>query len=400
MMLNFAFSTQGYNHIKANKVCQDASGSYSDENMSVAVVADGHGSDNYPRTDRGSKYAVDSAITATGEFVSAVYADNMDISENSGECLEQLAKSILSLWYDSVVKDVAEHPFSEEELEKVSDKYRNRYISGNGVEKAYGTTLILVCVTRSYWFGMQIGDGKCVAFSKDGEVFEPIPWDEECQSNVTTSICDSDAIDEFRFYFSKELPLAVFAGCDGIDDSYASDEELYSLYRSVLTVFAEHGDSVGISEVEEFLPALSRKGSGDDVSIAGLITPDFSVQTIELIKTQSAYASARIEYKKAEKNVTSATERLEYVIDSTKKAKLNYESVQNKETETRHELERAKNELNDAVARLQEAETALTVAKNKIKPVDDNCETSDVGARWPERSEGLNNIGTIETCRN
>ena len=69
---DFAFSEQGYNHIKADKVCQDSSGHYSDDLMAVVVVADGHGSDNYPRTDRGSSFAVEATITAIREFVKTV----------------------------------------------------------------------------------------------------------------------------------------------------------------------------------------------------------------------------------------------------------------------------------------------------------------------------------------
>ena len=60
----FAHSVQGYNHIKANKVCQDASGECNFEDVSIIAVADGHGSDNYIRTDRGSKFAVSAALTA------------------------------------------------------------------------------------------------------------------------------------------------------------------------------------------------------------------------------------------------------------------------------------------------------------------------------------------------
>ena len=64
----FAHSVQGYNHIKANKVCQDASGECHFEDVSIIAVADGHGSDNYIRTDRGSKFAVSAALTAIKAF--------------------------------------------------------------------------------------------------------------------------------------------------------------------------------------------------------------------------------------------------------------------------------------------------------------------------------------------
>ena len=273
----FAFSATetGYNHTKINKVCEDASDFYDDEKMHICVVADGHGSDNYPRTEFGSKFAVDAAIKNVIEFVNtAEKSQVINDAENNFERMNQLAKSILRSWYESVEEDYNKKPFTEKELEKVSDKYKNRYLSENieerKVEKAYGCTLIIYIITDDYSFGMQIGDGKCVLIDENGQFLEPIPWDDDCQLNVTTSICDDDAIDEFRFYISDKMPTAVFIGSDGIDDSYANEEELYALYRSILKIFIEHGDEVGKSEIREYLPVLTKRGSGDDVSM-GLI---------------------------------------------------------------------------------------------------------------------------------
>lgn len=273
----FAFSATetGYNHTRINKVCEDASDFYDDEKMHICVVADGHGSDNYPRTEFGSKFAVDAAIKNVIEFVNtAEKSQVINDAENNFERMNQLAKSILRSWYESVEEDYNKKPFTEKELEKVSDKYKNRYLSENieerKVEKAYGCTLIIYVITDDYSFGMQIGDGKCVLIDENGQFLEPIPWDDDCQLNVTTSICDDDAIDEFRFYISDKMPTAVFIGSDGIDDSYANEEELYALYRSILKIFIEHGDEVGKSEICEYLPVLTKRGSGDDVSM-GLI---------------------------------------------------------------------------------------------------------------------------------
>lgn len=273
----FAFSATetGYNHTRINKVCEDASDFYDDEKMHICVVADGHGSDNYPRTEFGSKFAVDAAIKNVIEFVNtAEKSQVINDAENNFERMNQLAKSILRSWYESVEEDYNKKPFTEKELEKVSDKYKNRYLSENiekrKVEKAYGCTLIIYVITDDYSFGMQIGDGKCVLIDENGKFLEPIPWDDDCQLNVTTSICDDDAIDEFRFYISDKMPTAVFIGSDGIDDSYANEEELYALYRSILKIFIEHGDEVGKSEIREYLPVLTKRGSGDDVSM-GLI---------------------------------------------------------------------------------------------------------------------------------
>lgn len=285
----FAFSATetGYNHTRINKVCEDASDFYDDEKMHICVVADGHGSDNYPRTEFGSKFAVDAAIKNVIEFVNtAEKSQVINDAENNFERMNQLAKSILRSWYESVEEDYNKKPFTEKELEKVSDKYKNRYLSENieerKVEKAYGCTLIIYVITDDYSFGMQIGDGKCVLIDENGQFLEPIPWDDDCQLNVTTSICDDDAIDEFRFYISDKMPTAVFIGSDGIDDSYANEEELYALYRSILKIFIEHGDEVGKSEIREYLPVLTKRGSGDDVSM-GLIINQIRAKSISSV---------------------------------------------------------------------------------------------------------------------
>lgn len=290
----FAFSATetGYNHLKVDKGCEDASDFYDDERMHICVVADGHGSDNYPRTDRGSKKAVDVAIQCVIDFVKmADVADVLEDEKNNYELLLQLAKSILRAWYQALEEDYEQHPFTEEELEKVSDKYRQYYLAKNNterrIEKAYGCTLIVFAVTERYSFGMQIGDGMCVVVDREGNFREPIPWDEDCQLNVTTSICDSDAIDEFRFYVTDKDPVAVFCGSDGIDDSYSGREELYAFYRSILTIFIEHGRDVGESEIKEYLPILTKRGSGDDVSVGVIINVSAATAIAPVFKLQN-----------------------------------------------------------------------------------------------------------------
>lgn len=216
----FAHSVQGYNHIKANKVCQDASGECHFEDVSIIAVADGHGSDNYIRTDRGSKFAVSAALTAIKAFVQEARENHLSTVPDSETELIQVSKNILARWYTQVENDVACEPFQPEELAKVSEKYKQRYASGQYNAKAYGTTLIAVCMTSEGWFGIHIGDGKCVELLENGTLCEPIPWDEACEQNITTSICDSDAIEEFRYVIQKDFPAAIFIGSDGIDDSY------------------------------------------------------------------------------------------------------------------------------------------------------------------------------------
>lgn len=361
-MYDFAFSEQGHNHIVSNKVCQDFSGHYSDDSMAIIAVADGHGSDNYPRTDRGSKFAVEAALTAIREFVATIEESKIDISDDSSTYLEQLAKNILAKWYAALDEDLEKYPLEAGELVQVSDKYRKFYLDGERQEKAYGTTLIAVCQTQNYWFGLQIGDGKCVCVSADGAMSEPIPWDDDCQANITTSICDSEAIDEFRYCFLQDCPIATMIGTDGVDDSYASSEELYNLYRSILVVFAEYGLQIGECEVQSFLPGLSRKGSGDDVSIAGIVSASLSTAIIEVVKAQREYSDARENRNRADRDVTLAVEKQAYIHSASEKAKMNFEWCVKKEAEAQKTLENAQRAQEEAKRRFAAAETSLASA--------------------------------------
>ena len=349
----FAHSVQGYNHIKANKVCQDASGECHFEDVSIIAVADGHGSDNYIRTDRGSKFAVSAALTAIKDFVQEARENHLSAVPDSETELIQISKNILARWYTQVDNDIACEPFQPEELAKVSEKYKQRYASGQYNAKAYGTTLIAVCMTNEGWFGIHIGDGKCVELLENGTLCEPIPWDEACEQNITTSICDSDAIEEFRYVIQKDSPAAIFIGSDGIDDSYSSEMELHELYRNIFIVFAEHGAEVGSNEVRDYLPKITRRGSGDDVSIAGVIRTDLSKDAVDKIKLCGEEIRLKAQLEKAERTHQSAIEKKNY--------------IENNMERNRAELQKLTERLADAEAGLRASEDALYKAQAEWK---------------------------------
>ena len=185
MYEGFAVSEKGYQHILNHTVCQDSTQYLQDADCVVATVADGHGSDNYIRTDRGSKFAVSAALTAIKAFVQEARENHLSAVPDSETELIQISKNILARWYTQVDNDIACEPFQPEELAKVSEKYKQRYASGQYNAKAYGTTLIAICMTNEGWFGIHIGDGKCVELLENGTLCEPIPWDEACEQYIT-----------------------------------------------------------------------------------------------------------------------------------------------------------------------------------------------------------------------
>jgi len=304
---SFAVSVQGGSHIKSGTVCQDASGFYDDDGVSIAVVADGHGDSNCFRSDRGATYAINCAIKGIQQFVKEHEAlfkqgllkkpDPPSHRELEKFIREKLIRQTVASWNMLVMTDCQKNPFTEQELENVSEKYRKRYEEDENINKAYGTSLIAAAVTQWYWFAFHIGDGRFSVLYKDSEGDQPVPWDPKCYLNVTTSICDDDILDRgeegVRAYLSlhadKEPPAAFFLCSDGIDDNYPVDEKenaahLYRLYREIAVTFAEEGyDSTfgkdGISgQLKDLATGFATKGKGDDTSLAGILN------TEELIK--------------------------------------------------------------------------------------------------------------------
>lgn len=277
----FNLSVQGASHIKKNKECQDASGSYCDENMAIAIVCDGHGGDDYMRSAVGSKCACRAAERNIKSFLENMSKEKF--FSNPDKFLNNLEASIINAWNQFIYAHHEQKPFTEEELSGISEKARTRYVEQGRFERAYGTTLIAVAMTRDYWFGIHIGDGKCVAVNPEGKFVQPIPWDTQCFLNVTTSICDSDALGSFRHFYSEKLPVAVFVGSDGIDDCFSNNEQLHNLYKTILYSFGTSEFDEAVSGLSEYLPRLSAKGSGDDVSISAMLDMDM-VPELEVVK--------------------------------------------------------------------------------------------------------------------
>ena len=164
-------------------------------------------------------------------------------------------------------------PFTQEELEAMPEKAKQKLdVNPSLYFKPYGTTLIVVVKHSKFWIALHIGDGKCVTYKKGGEPEQPIPWDERCFLNVTTSMSDEDALKRFRHYYSENQPDAIYIATDGVDDSYASDERLHNFYIKLTNSFIDTGAEQTVKELEAFLPILSEEGSGDDISIAGIVS--------------------------------------------------------------------------------------------------------------------------------
>ena len=299
---SFHSTCQGFSHIEKGQPCQDAAASKTYADYSIAIVCDGHGGKDYIRSKQGSLLASEAVIEQVSLFMENREHFNDIIVSQFERIIKQLERSIVAAWHSKIEQDLFENPFTPEELALISEKQRNRIASGN-FESAYGTTLIVAVLTADYWFGLHQGDGKCVVVNNDGTFSQPIPWDERCYENVTTSLCDKDAARSFRHFISKQLPAAVFVATDGVDDSYSNVLDMNGFYKQILITFADKDFDSACEDVRSFLPKLSEIGSGDDISVSGIIDTEacknFRDQLTEELETRKKQLDAeRIEKTK------------------------------------------------------------------------------------------------------
>ncbi|MBQ0055216.1 MAG: protein phosphatase 2C domain-containing protein [Synergistaceae bacterium] len=268
----FAVRTIGSSHIAKNRPCEDYALKNDTETYSLIAVCDGHGGDDYVRSEKGSRFAAESAESCVAEFVAEADIEKLRTEKRRKEMFRQLETSIIARWDEKVSADWAENPLTEEEKAIISDKAKVRYENGR-FQPAYGTTLITVVFTKEYWFALQIGDGRCVMLDDEDNFSQPVPWDDKCEGTATTSICDSSSINEFRSCFSEKFPKAVFIASDGVEDSFRDEEKMYAFYKAVYSSFAdkEKAWETAEGELQDYLPRMSEKGSHDDISVAGIL---------------------------------------------------------------------------------------------------------------------------------
>lgn len=277
-------SCQGESHKSTDKPCQDYSYSYTSDNLTIAIVCDGHGGERYFRSDIGARLCAEVTRQCVETFIrdvdTSLFVDNpytqrgveLSVEETTAtdKAFRQLFSSIIYNWEKQITEHAKNVELTEWERSHVDEKYLDVFLTGNALEKTYGCTLMCYVRTDCYWFAFHLGDGKCIALNENDVWSEPIPWDDRCFLNKTTSICDSDAINEFRYCFCGDgtYPYAIFLGSDGIDDSFGETENMVNFYVQLAKMLAKDGYDNTLSSLTDTLPQLSKIGSKDDMSIA------------------------------------------------------------------------------------------------------------------------------------
>ncbi len=291
-MITFSHRAQGASHLKTEPPipCQDYAGNYENEKpeYGIAAIADGHGSAKHFRCEIGSRLAVEVALDAAKEYMKRKdgiqkiqkMSLNKSLSKEQKEkevdgILRHLKNYIVYEWRERVKKHFEENVLSEKEIE-ICEKEKLDMSKEEWNIALYGTTLLFAILIPSNMqpgiLAFQIGDGGCVLIDENGEPrFLKELFDEVQEGGRTNSICASNAAENFLHIWESGKFKGITVASDGVTDSFDRSNDSYLKFTKTLFQNFENSPTDEVkNKLGEYLPELSKQGSADDMSIAGI----------------------------------------------------------------------------------------------------------------------------------
>ena len=271
-------SVRGYSHLLSNKECQDSSDSWRTKRYSAVIISDGHGGEKYFRSAKGSQTACRIGKELISSFIEKIRAERLcnDLITNATKrenMLLQLERAIIQRWNEEIEADLSTAPFESDERFAALSNADKESVTKTPA-KAYGATFIAAVVAETYFFVLKLGDGNvCVLKDNVPQLFFGLSdelKDEELQFNLTTSLCSSDADKAFKHCFvnTKKFPIGgLILTTDGIINSYTNEQAYLDFMGNIFSGYKEETRESAHAELSEFLPRLSEKGSGDDLTV-------------------------------------------------------------------------------------------------------------------------------------
>ncbi len=343
----------GASHIDKNMGCEDYAATYDNKRVSIAVISDGHGDKKCFRSAQGARIACDVSIGCVRKLIENSPSSCDVLKKSPDRIITELEREIIREWNKGVTDNLSTAPITDNELNGLSEDAVEAIRAGYSLNKVYGCTLIMCVVIDGFWFGIHIGDGKCVVAMNNGLYTQPIPWDEVgCVGNRSTSICNSNSFAGFRYIYGTDIPTGLFVASDGIDESF--DESglnrcYYTLGYWVQTLQKEELDS----KMEELLSQVTNNGSGDDVSIACILS------TVNDIK--KPYASSE-----------QVAEKLKELIDNIKDRETQFDSLTESKRETSESLAEIKAGIEELKKKIALQEEQVIDKEHELTNIDNN----------------------------
>ncbi len=315
--------------------------------------------------------------------------------------IKKVARSIVYKWNKAVNEHFAANPFTEEELIRAGH-YGENYRRKAKIEHAYGSTLIAALQVKNFLFLIQQGDGRCDVFFEDGTVEQPIPWDENCHENMTTSLCDFDAETGIRscvLSLDERKVVAVYVGTDGVDNSYPDMEGTHIFYRSLSCRIVESDDDGDRSEFEQYLdimlPEFSKRGSGDDISVAGIVDLDGirkvmgsyerEIEMYQVANMMQRYASKKVSMTRKYRILRRKMEEAKLFLEEEEEK---YKEYKRKLEEAEQKYEKAKEEFEQYDAHYSEIDEKCESFAARLRELKKEAVCADENCSLPEHGDG------------
>lgn len=371
----FSHSVTGTKHLQTGLINEDSVLTLDKENYQIFAVADGHGARECFRSEIGSRLAVDVAVKNLEIFAQTV--EHYDLynylkkEKERDELIRSLIQDIVEQWNQYVYADIKAYPIRDEEYER-AQTLSSIYQKGMYLTNIYGSTLVASLITPQYILLIQQGDGSCIVLNEDGFLDSPIPEDDLCIRNLTTSLCDKDAAKRMRYVFvdrTKQDPIAIFLASDGIEQSFADQLHLSAFYAELCLEMLD----LDVQDLDLYftnlLPQISERGSKDDVSIAGAMDLERMVQvkdvlshTVKVARNMDLMHNAQSAYKQETSTKNHYIRESEKLLKEIEDVNEEIYELQEKKSHLLHDLDKVKSLYSSQIIVCKEAQCAFDEA--------------------------------------
>jgi serine/threonine protein phosphatase PrpC len=329
----FGASVRGASHLKSGLPNQDSFACRSTvaaAGYAVMAVSDGHGSAKCFRSDRGSRFAVESAMETLQELREYSARDVNALLED-GRCI----RSIFARWNDKVKADLAQDPIAAasqvDKIEPADAVHVETIGSDNGnaaasvttqpetpslflsakAREPYGATLLAALLTDKFGLFLQLGDGDMLVLTDDDSVETIFDHDPEQIANETKSLCGSKPLAEFHSkiqVWAGRPPKLFMLSTDGYSNAFSEVAGFHQAISDIQGILSKDGgEQLVQSQLGLWLEKASMQGSGDDVTV-GLLwrTDEDKPEDVQNDNTQVAVVLPLVDNDNNDQTVGSA----------------------------------------------------------------------------------------------
>lgn len=272
----------GRAHLEKGKPCQDACMTQAVKKGHVFAVSDGVSA--CARSDKGSRFACEAAITATQQVDAdtdneAAFVDTL--------CDRSFRILLINTWLELVKKDIADTDGKEQ-------------ASIQDIE-LYGATLSLAIMTENRIVTLNLGDGQILLFNPVDAM--RVRWHLPKEDSVTAALCNPDCYEDGFVVHNHDRGVysGVLLSTDGIYDTLSNYGGFFSYARQITERFEANNEPL-----QPFCFLEKRNDGPRQIDLSANISEDdctimLAVDHCPLLaSTQELYAKLSQTYRVAE----------------------------------------------------------------------------------------------------